>query len=1039
VRGYDTLTVGIVAETAPGEKRVALAPESVAKLVKNGLSVVVESGAGEAAEFADSAYEAAGATIVDGSVAWGADIVCKIRPPTIGTETGRLSKDQILFSNVYPRQNEELVEELASRGVTSFGLDCVPRTISRAQAFDTLSSMANIAGYRAVVEASAAFGRFFAGQFTMAGTVPPAKVLVIGAGVAGLAAIQTAKNMGAIVRAFDVRSAAREQVESMGAEFLEVKIEEEGEGSGGYAKEMSPEFIKAEMELFAAQCADVDIVITTALIPGKTAPRLITADMVAAMKPGSVTVDLAAESGGNIETTVAGELIRTDNGVSCIGYTDLVSRCAAQASTLFGNNIVNFMLSMGNSKEREFEIKHSDEAVRGALVVEHGSVMWPPPPPPSRSPSEKKVPATSAAELQPQEEEAPPPAWLEPARAAVLVGVGLGLLATIGAVGPTAEMVQLTTIFSLACIIGYFVVTGVSAALHSPLMSVTNAISGMTAIGGLTLLGGGWLPNSAVSAAAAAAVAMSAVNVAGGFLMTERMLNMFRRPTDPPSYSWLFGLPLVATLGFYLQRTVAGAAGAALHQTMGLASAVCCIGAIACLSAQATARTGNALGVIGVALGLAATIAPMLSTISTELLGQAGMILGGGAAVGLAIASRCAITDLPQLVAAFHSLVGLAAAITSIASFAAHPTPDAVHNVAIWLGTLIGGITFTGSVVAFAKLQGLVPSKEVSLPLKGWFNAAALAGCVAALLPFLSGPAVTLHSGLQLLGITAGLSAFLGAHMTIAIGGADTPVVITTLNSSSGWALCAEGFVLSNSLLTVVGALIGASGAILSLIMCTAMNRSIVGVLLGIKGTLAKKGGGPAVACDVDRGECFVCDEGEAALELVRAKRVLIVPGYGLAVAKAQYAIADLISLLTANGKEVLVAVHPVAGRMPGQLNVLLAEAGVPYDVVKEMEELEGEMDKFDVSLVVGANDTVNPSAVEDPNSELAGMPVIQVWKSAKVIVIKRSLGGGYADVENPLFFNPNTNMLLGDAKCVADELKAAVLEQLGPQCVKPF
>jgi len=226
---------------------------------------------------------------------------------------------------------------------------------------------------------------------------------------------------------------------------------------------------------------------------------------------------------------------------------------------------------------------------------------------------------------------------------------------------------------------------------------------------------------------------------------------------------------------------------------------------------------------------------------------------------------------------------------------------------------------------------------------------------------------------------------------------------------------------------------------LLLLLQCTAMNRSIVGVLLGIKGTLAKKGGGPAVACDVDRGECFVCDEGEAALELVRAKRVLIVPGYGLAVAKAQYAIADLISLLTANGKEVLVAVHPVAGRMPGQLNVLLAEAGVPYDVVKEMEELEGEMDKFDVSLVVGANDTVNPSAVEDPNSELAGMPVIQVWKSAKVIVIKRSLGGGYADVENPLFFNPNTNMLLGDAKCVADELKAAVLEQLGPQCVKPF
>uniref|UniRef100_A0A7S1T8B3 proton-translocating NAD(P)(+) transhydrogenase n=1 Tax=Tetraselmis chuii TaxID=63592 RepID=A0A7S1T8B3_9CHLO len=666
-------------------------------------------------------------------------------------------------------------------------------------------------------------------------------------------------------------------------------------------------------------------------------------------------------------------------------------------------------------------------------------MMWPPPPS-TRSPTEKKVAATPPTALKAPEAEEPPPAWLEPAKTALTIGLGLALLAAIGAVGPSPEMVQLTTIFALACIIGYFVVTGVTAALHSPLMSVTNAISGMTAIGGLTLISGGWLPNSAASAAAAAAVAMSSVNIAGGFLMTERMLNMFRRPTDPPSYTWLFGIPLAGTLAFYISRTVAGAASTALHQTIGLASAVCCIGAIACLASQSTARTGNALGWTGVALGLAATIAPMLSTMSAQLLGQAGAIVGGGAVVGLAIASRCAITDLPQLVAAFHSLVGLAAAITSIASYAAHPSPDVVHNVAIWLGTLIGGITFTGSVVAFAKLQGLVPSKEVSLPLKGWINTLALAGCVAALLPFLSGPALTLEAGLKLLAITGGLAAFLGAHMTLAIGGADTPVVITTLNSSSGWALCAEGFVLSNSLLTVVGALIGASGAILSLIMCTAMNRSLTGVLLGVKGTLAKKAGsGPIVQCDIERGECFVCDEGEAARQLVKAKRVLIVPGYGLAVAKAQYAIADLIALLQANGKEVLVAVHPVAGRMPGQLNVLLAEAGVPYDVVKEMEEVEGQMGSFDVSLVVGANDTVNPSAVEDPNSELAGMPVIEVWKSGQVIVVKRSLGGGYADVENPLFYNENTNMLLGDAKCIADELKAAVLEQLGPQCVRPL
>jgi NAD(P) transhydrogenase len=375
------------------------------------------------------------------------------------------------------------------------------------------------------------------------------------------------------------------------------------------------------MDLFAAQCADVDIVITTALIPGKAAPKLISAEMVAGMKPGSVTVDLAAEAGGNIATTVPGESVRTPNGVTCIGYTDLVSRCAAQASTLFGNNIVNFLLSMGNSKEKEFAIKHSDEAVRGALVLEGGEMMWPPPPS-TRSPTEKKVAATPPTALKAPEAEEPPPAWLDPAKTALTVGLGLALLAAIGAVGPSPEMVQLTTIFALACIIGYFVVTGVTAALHSPLMSVTNAISGMTAIGGLTLISGGWLPNSAASAAAAAAVAMSSVNIAGGFLMTERMLNMFRRPTDPPSYTWLFGIPLAGTLAFYISRTVAGAASTALHQTIGLASAVCCIGAIACLASQSTARTGNALGWTGVALGLAATIAPMLSTMSAQLLGQ---------------------------------------------------------------------------------------------------------------------------------------------------------------------------------------------------------------------------------------------------------------------------------------------------------------------------------------------------------------------------------------------------------------------------------
>jgi len=336
----------------------------------------------------------------------------------------------------------------------------------------------------------------------------------------------------------------------------------------------------------------------------------------------------------------------------------------------------------------------------------------------------------------------------------------------------------------------------------------------------------------------------------------------------------------------------------------------------------------------------------------------------------------------------------------------------------------------------------LLPSKSLSLPFKNVFNSAAIAGSLYFLMQFTAAARASLPGDAMIsLAATAALGGFIGLHACLAVGGGDTPVVITVLNSTSGWALCAEGFVLGSQLLVVVGALIGASGAILSQIMCVAMNRSIVGVLLGIKGTLKKKGASAAadnVCCDVERGECFVCDADAAAADLVRAERVVIVPGYGLAVAKAQYAVADLIAMLRANGKEVTVVVHPVAGRMPGQLNVLLAEAGVPYDIVKEMEETEGDMDKTDVALVIGANDTVNPSAVEDPDSELAGMPVIEVWKAKTTIVLKRSLAGGYADVENPLFYREKTNMVLGDAKCSVDEIKAALVDALGAQCIMP-
>ena len=470
----------------------------------------------------------------------------QIRPFT-SEEVSLLKPHATTVSLLQPALNKDLVAKLAAANVTALALDCIPRTLSRAQAFDVLSSQANIAGFRAVLEAAHALPRFMAGQFTMAGNVQPAKVLIIGAGVAGLAAIQTAKAMGAVVRAFDVRAAAREQVEAAGAEFLTVNIQEDGSGAGGYAKEMSPEFIAAEMALFAAQAKDCDVVITTALIPGKPAPKLISAEMIASMRTGSVTVDLAAEAGGNIETTVPGKAIVTANGVTCVGYTDLPSRCGGQASTMFSNNVANFILSMHDAKSKTFKVDpDTDEAIRGALVTTAGATVWPLPPLPKAAEAEKPKPAAAAA-AAPSSSAAPAPvSTLSPSpdanavsfratlRDAVLISAALAALLALGLGNPGTSSLALCTTFLLACLVGFQVVAGVAPALHSPLMSVTNAVSGMTALGGLTVMDGALLPATSMGWLAAAAVLLSTVNVAGGFVMTGRMLNMFRRPNVCP-------------------------------------------------------------------------------------------------------------------------------------------------------------------------------------------------------------------------------------------------------------------------------------------------------------------------------------------------------------------------------------------------------------------------------------------------------------------------------------------------------------------------
>ncbi|KAG9352232.1 hypothetical protein JZ751_020645 [Albula glossodonta] len=1032
---YKDLVVGVPKEVYKNERRVAVSPAGVEALVKQGFSVQVESGAGEEAKFSDDQYKEAGATIADTKTAFGADLVLKakidpalfifhfqVRAPSfneaLGVHEAELLKPKsTLVSFIYPAQNPELMEKLSKQQCTVLAMDQVPR-VTIAQGYDALSSMANIAGYKAVVLAANHFGRFFTGQITAAGKVPPAKVLVIGGGVAGLAAAGAAKSMGAIVRGFDTRPAALEQFKSFGAEPLEVDVAESGEGVGGYAKEMSKEFIEAEMALFAKQCKEVDILISTALIPGKRAPILIKTDMVESMKDGSVVVDLAAEAGGNIETTKPGEL-HVHKGVTHIGYTDLPSRMATQASSLYSNNVLKLLKAISPDKEYfffepkdDFDYGTIDHVIRGSMVMQEGKNLFPSPLPkttPPAAPAKQKT----VAEIEAEKLSAISP-FRKTMTSASIYTAGLSGVLSLGIASPNAAFTQMVTTFGLAGIVGYHTVWGVTPALHSPLMSVTNAISGLTAVGGLVLMGGGLTPSNVPQTLALLAAFVSSINIAGGFLITQRMLDMFKRPTDPPEYNYLYALPGAVFVGGYGASL---ASGYNIEQMMYLGSGMCCVGALAGLSAQGTSRLGNALGMIGVAGGLAATLGALKP--SPELLSQMSLAMATGGTLGLTIAKKIEITDLPQLVAAFHSLVGLAAVLTCVAEFMiehphldAHPAANMVKTVA-YLGTYIGGVTFSGSLVAYGKLQGILNSAPLLLPGRHMLNAGLMAASVGGMVPFMLSDSYSVGMGC-LLGVS-GLSTIMGVTLTAAIGGADMPVVITVLNSYSGWALCAEGFLLDNNLMTIVGALIGSSGAILSYIMC---------VVSGY-GTTSTAGGKPMEIVGTHT-EVNV----DQSIELIKeANSIIITPGWGLCAAKAQYPIADMVKMLREQGKTVRFGIHPVAGRMPGQLNVLLAEAGVPYDVVLEMDEINEDFPETDLTLVIGANDTVNSAAQEDPNSIIAGMPVLEVWKSKQVIVMKRTLGVGYAAVDNPIFYKPNTSMLLGDAKKTCDMLQGKIRE----------
>ena len=522
--------IGVPKEIFSGEKRVATVPDVVTKLIKLGFAVVVEQGAGDLADLPDSAYEQAGASIAPSAAAlWGgSDIVFKVRAPT-AEEVELMHEGQTLIGFLWPAQNPDLMQQLAAKKVTALSIDALPRTLSRAQKMDALTSMAGVSGYRAVVEAAGAFGRFFNGQITAAGKVPPAKVFIAGAGVAGLAAIGAAASLGAIVRANDTRAEVADQVVSLGGEFVKVDFEEEGSGGGGYAKVMSEGFQAAQREMYAQQAKECDIIITTALIPGKPAPKLITAEMVRSMKAGSVIVDMAAEQGGNCELTEPGKAV-VKHGVTIVGFTDLASRMARQSSTLYGTNLFRLTEELCKTKDGVINVNMEDDAIRGLTVIKDGAVTWPAPPlvvAPKPAPKPAAAPAAKKGHGH-GEPSGPMPAG----QLAIVASVVAVLFVLVGAYAPAAFLSHFT-VFVLACFVGYMVVWNVKPALHTPLMSVTNAISSIIAIGALVqispIANAAARPNTLIIVLASLALVLTAINMFGGFAVTQRMLAMFRK------------------------------------------------------------------------------------------------------------------------------------------------------------------------------------------------------------------------------------------------------------------------------------------------------------------------------------------------------------------------------------------------------------------------------------------------------------------------------------------------------------------------------
>jgi len=1027
--------IGILAES-PSEKRVSMVPDVAAQLVKDGYKVNVEKGAGVKSSFTDAAYEKVGCKILShADILKQSNVFFRIDAP-VDDFNAISGKVAISWVGRLQDAGKKIIEQACMDNVTLLDVTAVPR-ITIAQKLDVLSSQAKCAGHRAVLEAAHSFGRFHTSEMTAAGKFPPSHTFILGCGVAGLAAIGTSRAMGSIVRAWDVRD-VHDQVESMGGKWVKVDFKEDACAAGGYAKESSQEFMKAQRETFHRHAKEVDIIITTAAIPGRPSPTLITDDMVKDMKAGSVIVDLAALGGGNCTMTKKDEIYTTENGVTIIGYTDLPGRLAPQASAMYATNMLQLLRHV-HGKEgasaftsnlyKQLEAGEDGDIVSRSIVTcKDKKALVMPKPPMIGAPAAKKAPAP--VKEKPKENPQKDAMVL-----AILVTAGIALI-----LASTGVQVTLVRSFLLAGAAGYQAVWGVAHALHTPLMSVTNAISGLTAIGGIMLMDrmNEMAPNAVSGKMLALLSAMvSAVNIIGGFVVSQRMLNLFKRPGDVDFSYYMLAPGFLLMLWPWLQDIASlspfqmkplESSHAELDNTV---SALLCITSIVALSSMKSANLGCKFGM----MGAAGAVAVALRQVAFSEHAQANMIwvvavpilMAVGGFLGLWVGGTVSPIALPQTVAAFHSLVGLAAMLTSIGSFyEKQESGVTLVNITAMLGNFIGGITLTGSMVAFGKLNGNLSSKPLNLPGKNWINIGLLASFIALLVGFVQIGGNTLDSGISLgvvfLWAAAVIAGIMGWHLVGSVGGGDMPVCVTVLNSYSGWALAAEGFNLSIPLLAVVGSIIGFSGAILTKIMCDAMNRDIFNVIFGGMNTAppAKKG-------EVEKKVHVETTVSSTAELIASAKEVVVVPGYGMAVARAQNAIGEVAKLCRENGISCRFAIHPVAGRMPGQMNVLLAEAGVPYDWVQEMDEVNPDIEKVDVVLVMGANDITNSAAQEIEGCPIYGMPVIEVWRAKKTIFCKRSMGGGYADLENPVFFKENTQMLLGDAKKTASELAAAL------------